>query len=241
MRRMRIGFVWASVLLALAVMAAPGWAQKPVRVLVVTGGHTYETSFYKLLEGHNEIQATVDPHPMPYRRGDMRPSYDVLLLYDSMQEISEEEQRNLTQFLESGKGLVVLHHALVDYSDWKWWYEEVVGARWLKHQAKPLRWKTTWKHDTDITAVPVKQHPVLEGVGTFTVNDETYKGMAFAPGIEVLMETDHPDSDRALVWISPFAKSRVISIQLGHGRKAHEHPAFQRLVQNAILWAGRRR
>jgi hypothetical protein len=220
------------VLLLAAV--SPG---APVRVLVVTGGHTYETSFYTLFEGHEEIEATVDPHPMPYRRGDLRPRYDVVVLYDSMQEIDEVERKNLTDFVEGGKGVVLLHHALVDYSDWRWWYEDVVGARWLKSRSKPLKWKTTWKHDVDLVAYPVEEHPVVEGVGRFTINDETYKGMWFSPEVKVLMTTDHPTSDGPLVWISPYSKSRVVSIELGHGRKAHEHPAYRRLVRNAILWA----
>jgi hypothetical protein len=67
--------------LAAALCAASAWAAgPPVRVLVVTGGHSYQPSFYTLFEGHAEIDATVDPHPMPYRRGDLRPRYDVLLL-----------------------------------------------------------------------------------------------------------------------------------------------------------------
>ncbi len=212
-----------------------------VRALVVTGGHTYETSFYTLFEGNPEIKATVDPHPMPYRRGDLRPRYDVLVLYDSMQEISDEERDNLTAFVEGGKGVVLLHHALVDYSDWRWWYEEVVGARWLKKQSKPLKWKTTWKHDVDMVAYPVKEHPILEGIDKFEINDETYKGMWFSPDIEVLLKTDHPTSDGPLVWIGPCEKSRVVSIELGHGRQAHMHPTYKRLVNNAILWAAGRR
>lgn len=224
-----------TVVLALLATAAVFGA--PVRVLVVTGGHTYETSFYRLFEDQPDIEATVDPHPMPYRRGDLRPNYDVLLLYDSVQEITDEERKNLTDFVESGKGVVVLHHALVDYSDWQWWYEEVVGARWLKSQNKPLRWKTTWKHDVDMVAVPAKEHPLVDGVGRFEVNDETYKGMWFSPDVTVVLKTDHPTSDGPLVWISPYKKSRVVSIELGHGRKAHMNPNFQRLVRNAILWS----
>ncbi len=211
----------------------------PVRVLVVTGGHTYETSFYTIFEGHPDIRAIVDPHPMPYRRGDLRKTYDVLVLYDSMQEIDDEERQNLTRFVEGGKGVVILHHALVDYSDWPWWYEEVMGARWLKSQSKPLVWKTTWQHDVDLTSYPVKEHPILEGVGRFEINDETYKGMWFSPEITVLMRTDHPTSDGPLVWISPYKKSRVVCIELGHGRRAHMNPSYKRLVQNAIRWTAR--
>jgi type 1 glutamine amidotransferase len=206
-------------------------------VLVVTGGHTYDTSFYALFEGYPEIKATVDPHPMPYRRGDLAKSYDVLLLYDSMQEISEPESQTLRAFLESGHGLVVLHHALVDYSDWEWWYKDVVGGQWLKHSAKPLRWKTMWKHDVNIAAYPVGRHPVTEGVGKFEIHDETYKGMWLSPDIKVILKTDDPTSDGPLVWIGPYTKSRVVAIELGHGREAHLNPNFKRLVKNAMLWA----
>jgi len=210
----------------------------PVRVLVVTGGHTYETSFYALFEGQTDIQATVDPHPMPYRRGDLRKSYDVLVLYDSMQDIEDVERKNLTDFVEGGKGVVILHHALVDYSDWQWWYQEVVGARWLKSQLKPLRWQTTYKHDVDFTVYPTAKHPVVEGIGKFEINDETYKGMWLSPDNTVLMKTDETSSDPPIVWISPYQKSRVVVIELGHGRKAHMNPSYQRLVRNAILWSG---
>lgn len=224
----------------LAAAAMLGWAAAPpVRVLVVTGGHSYQPSFYTLFEGFSGIDATVDPHPMPYRRGDLRPRYDVLVLYDSVQEIAAEERKNLQDFLESGKGLVVLHHALVNYSDWQWWYEEVVGARWLK-QPGSTRWKTTWKHDVVQKVYPVADHPVTRGIGRIDILDETYKGMWLSPRIEVLLRTDEETSDGPVAWIGPYRKSRVVVIQLGHGREAHLHPDYQRLVRNAILWtAGR--
>jgi type 1 glutamine amidotransferase len=83
----------------------------------------------------------------------------------------------------------------------------------------------------------VKEHPVVDGVGKFEINDETYKGMWFSPHITVLVKTDHPTSDGPLVWVSPCRKSRVVCIELGHGRMAHMNPDYRRLVRNAILWA----
>ena len=35
----------------------------------------------------------------------------------------------------------------------------------------------------------------------------------------------------------PWEKSRVVVIQLGHGREAHENPTYRKLVRNATLWA----
>lgn len=230
-----------SILLFFAAALALMAAGEPVRVLIVTGGHDYETSFYAVFEGTPGIRATVDPHPMPYRRGSLDKRYDVVVLYDSMQEIDEADRKILTEFLEGDHGMILLHHALVDYSDWQWWWEEVMGARWIKAQAKPLRWKSTWKHDVDITAYPVKKHPVVDGIGKFEINDETYKGLWYSPKIDVLLRTDHPTSDGPLVWITPYEKSRVVAIELGHGRRAHMNRNFQRLVRNAILWAAKRK
>lgn len=224
-------------LLLFAGWWAPG--ADPARVLLVTGGHDHETSFYALFEGSPEMRVNVDPHPMPYRRGDLRKRYDVLVLYDSMQEISEPERKNLQVFLESGKGLVILHHALVDYSDWQWWCEEVMGARWIKAQSSPLKWKSTWKHDVEMEIEPVGKHPVTEGIGKFRIVDETYKGLWYSPDNTVLMKTGEPTSDGPVVWITPYRKSRVVAIELGHDRKAHENPSYRRLVKNAVLWAAK--
>ena len=47
------------------------------------------------------------------------------------QEISDAEKTNLRDFVEAGKGIVVLHHAIADYQDWEWWYKEVVGGKYL--------------------------------------------------------------------------------------------------------------
>ena len=43
-----------------------------------------------------------------------------------------------------------------------------------------------------------------------------------------------------MAWISPYTKSRVVYIQLGHGERAHLYPAYRTLVQDAIRWTGGR-
>ena len=69
--------------------------------------------------------------------------------------------------------------------------------------------------------------------------DETYKGMWISPEATVLLRTNDPTSDGPVAWISPYAKSRVVYIQLGHDHTGRmEHPNYKALVKNAILWAG---
>jgi len=232
------GVEWAATGEVAAQTAAQ--APPPVRTLVVTGGHSYDPTFYRLFEGDQQIRAVIFPHPTPFQR-DLRKNWDVLVLYDSVQEehIGETGRTNLRNFVESGRGLVVLHHALVDYLGWKWWTDEVVGGKYL---LKPEgdRPASSFQHDVELEIEPVAKHPVLSGVTRMHIWDEVYKNMWISPANTVLLRTNHPASDGPVAWISPYEKARVVVIQLGHDHKAHLHPGLQRLVTNAILWAAGR-
>ncbi|MDX2151625.1 MAG: ThuA domain-containing protein [Bryobacteraceae bacterium] len=217
-------------LLAALLLAATLFAQqKPLRVRAVTGGHDYEPSFYKLLDGHPEFKVLVRPHPDAFP-DDMRKSVDVLLLYDSVQTVPEKQKQNLVNFLEAGKGVVILHHALVDFADWEWWWKEVMGGLYDLKVSKYL-------HDVDMTVTPKGSHPIVAGLKPFQIHDETYKYLRIGADNQVLLTTDHPTSDGPVAWISPYRQSRVVVIQLGHGREAHEHPVLREIVKRAILWS----
>ena len=81
------------------------------------------------------------------------------------------------------------------------------------------------------------RHPVTDGLAPFTVLDETYKGMWLAPANTVLLTTDNPTGDPPVAWVSAYPRSRVVTIQLGHGPDAHHDPSYRRLVLNAIRWS----
>jgi type 1 glutamine amidotransferase len=225
------------VVLAAAARAQTAPKGEPPRVLVVTGGHDHEASFYSVFEGQEGMRVTVDPHPAAFRR-DPVTRFEVIVLYDMVDvgDVDEARRKNLQRFVESGKGLVILHHALCSYNGWEWWWREVAGARYLQ---KPDggRPASTYKHDVKLKVTPAGSHPVLQGIGAMEMVDETYKGMWMAPANQVLLKTDHPTSDGPVAWISAYPKSRVVAIQLGHGKEAHVHPGFRRLVRNAILWS----
>jgi hypothetical protein len=225
---------------AVTLPAEPGArGAAPVRLLVVTGGHAYETSFYTLFEGRREIRWTHAFSNTEAFRSDLRDRYDALLLYDMSREIGERERAHLRAFLESGKGMVVLHHALADYNGWPWWSEEVVGGKYLL-KPEAGRPASTFRHDQEIFIETAQQHPVTAGVGPLHLYDEVYKGMWISPKVKVLLKTAHPESDPAVAWISPYAQSRVAVIQPGHGRESHLHPGYGTLVRNAVLWAAGR-
>lgn len=216
------------------------WKPQPrrpdaVRVLLVTGGHDHDVEFYSVFDDPG-IKTVVDPHPEAFS-GDIRRRADVLVLYDLVRSIDERRRNNLRAFLESGKGLVVLHHAICSNNDWPWWYEEVVGGRYL---FEPMNGKkSSYRHDEDQLISVTAEHPITKGLGTFRIFDETYKDLWISRDVKVLLRSDNPTSDGPVAWIGPYQKSRVVYVQLGHDRNAHLNPKYQQLVTNAIQWAAK--
>ena len=124
-----------------------------VRVLLVTGGHDHEPSFYSLFDSQEGMIVNVDPHPGAYR-ADFTSRYDVLVLYDMVQvdQIDGERRKNLQTFVESGKGLVVLHHAVCSYNQWEWWWRDVMGVRYLQ-KPEGNQPSSTYKHDEKLLVI----------------------------------------------------------------------------------------
>jgi type 1 glutamine amidotransferase len=214
------------------VLDAPPAAQaKRPRLLVVTGGHAYQTSFYTLFDeyewGH---EFRLDN---AFKR-DQRKQYDVLVLYNMEQEIGEAARRNLQAFVEAGKGVLVLHHAICSFNEWDW-YRDLVGGRYQVKAREGVK-ASRYDHDQEFTVRPAAKHPVLAGVPEFHITDEGYMDQWISPDIRPLLTVEHPRSDREVAWISPYAKARVVVVQLGHDHLAYRNPIYRLLLRNAITW-----
>jgi type 1 glutamine amidotransferase len=220
--------------------AAPRPQTPKVRLLVVTSGHGYPNEFYAVLR---RLRGVEWRHAATHEEAFARPleeRYDAVLLHDMHDTTTPKTRERLRAFVEAGKGVVSLHHAIVNYTDWPWWYEEVVGGKYF---VKPVEGHAASRYheDVDFLVTPVKgreKHPVLAGVPALWVNDELYRGMWHSPRIEVLMETTHPENDRPVVYVGPHQTARSVFIQLGHSAQTMRDPAFQRLLENAVHWTG---
>ena len=96
----------------------------------------------------------------------MRKNVDVLVLYDMADMDGEAERKHLREFLDAGKGMVVLHHAVIDNQNWPWWYEEVIGGRYLLKPEGSLR-ASTYEHDVPLKVRPAGKHPITDPLGAF--------------------------------------------------------------------------
>jgi uncharacterized protein len=139
--------------------------------------------------------------------------------------------------------VVSLHHNIAAHPDWPE-FTKIRGGRYF---LKPQEWagkqyaRSAWKEGEQIhVTVADKDHPITRGLSDFTIHDETYNGYYVEPGARVLLTTDHPKNERTIAWISPYGKSRVFYLQLGHDSKAWSNPAYVEILSRGIRWAAGR-
>jgi uncharacterized protein len=221
----------------LAVLLSTALAASPIHLLVVTGGHDYPTSFYTVFEQDGLAWDHATSNEDAFKK-DLRGRYDAIVLYDASSTISPEAQTHFREFVESGGGLVVLHHAIISYQDSDW-FRDLAGGRYFLapqdgHQP------STYLHGVDMNVRVVTPHPITRGLSLTRIHDETYKGMWIAPTSTVLLATDNDTSDSPLAWVSAYKPARVVYIQLGHGTEAHKDPGYRALVKNALSWVSKR-
>ena len=219
---------------------------EPIKAVVVTGGHDFEREpFFAMFDSYADVdyvEAIQKDHSELFE--DISDwNYDVIVLYNMTQNISAKRQKNFETLLKDrGVGLVALHHCEAAFADWDE-YRQIIGAKYpLKDQTiDGVTCKTgTYKHDVDLTvAIADENHPITCGLKDFTIHDETYHGVWFAPDNHVLLTTDHETSDRTIGWTRPdYGKARVVFLQGGHDGKAYANANYCQLVGQAIRWAG---
>lgn len=217
-------------------------AKDAVRVLAVTGGHPYPVSFYTLFEGYDDIVWQHATTPQEAFTADLDQRFDVIVLHDMREDLDATSRERLRRFVEGGKGIVSVHHAIVDYTAWPWWWQEVIGGHFFV-QEQPGFGASAYREGVDMVVNPTPlgaSHPVTRDVGPLVVNDEAYRGMWHSPKIQVLMDTTFELNDRPVVYLGPQAGARVVYIQLGHSDSTMRYPPYRKLVHNAILWSAGR-
>ncbi|MBN2375197.1 MAG: ThuA domain-containing protein [Sedimentisphaerales bacterium] len=215
-----------------------------VSVAVVTGGHDFERDpFWKMFDSFDGIlYLSAEQRDQSEIFEDISKwPYDVIVLYNMTQEISEQRRENFKKLLDKGVGLVALHHSIASFQEWPE-YRKIIGGRYyLKDTVENgvLYKPGSYQHDLDLNIkVANRQHPITLGLEDFVIHDESYKGSAFESSNEVLLTTNHPTSDEPVCWVSNYGKSRICYIQLGHGPEAYGNENYRQLVKQAIKWAG---
>jgi len=218
-------------------------AAEPLRVLLVTGGHDFQTNqFLELFRSEPGVRLTHVAHPeaQDWFKRERAREYDVLVSYDMWQDISDEAKADLLALVRSGKGFLAMHHCLASYQAWDD-YARLIGGKYHLREwtrdGQPQR-GSTYRHDVQFQVrVVAPDHPVTRGVSDFTIHDETYGGFEVKPDVTPLLRTDEASSGPVIAWARKEEAGRVVYLQLGHDRLAYENPAFRQIVHQAMRWA----
>jgi type 1 glutamine amidotransferase len=222
--------------------ASPENAGK-IRVLLVHGGHDFETNqFLQVFRDNPRVSFTALEHPkaQAWFKPERAREYDVLVFYDMWQSISDEAKSDLLALLKGGKPLVALHHTLGAFQKWDE-YADIIGgryhlAKWTNKGAEQPA--STYRHDVDFTVrIADPNHPITRGLVDFRIHDETYGGFEVKNESHVLLTTDEPSNGRNLAWWKNYGDARIVYIQLGHDHQAYENPNYRKLLAQAIDWA----
>ncbi len=237
---------WLSLSPCAASAADGARPESKIRVLVVTGGHGFEKGqFFQMFKDNPDIsyQAVEHPNAHALLKAEAAGAWDVLVLYDMHQAITDEAKSDFIARLKDGKGLVVLHHAMISYQKWPEFTRIVGGHYYLEKTSvngveKP---QSGYQHDVQFTLhVADPDHPVTRGVKDFQIHDETYLGFDVANDVHPLLTTAEKTSTPTVAWTKSYERARVVYIQLGHDHVAYENPNYRQLLRQAIAWAAQR-
>jgi type 1 glutamine amidotransferase len=223
--------------------AAKSYENKPIRVLVITGNHSYnKETFNAMFEGlGNAITYQVAEFPAAYDMflPENRNKYDVLVFYHMWQKITDEQKVVFADCIREGKPVVALHHSICAFDDWEeYWH--IIGGKYF-HKPTVLNGKEypacSYIHDLHFKASVVdKKHPVTKGVNDFELFDETYKGYWVEPGVKPLLTTTDTTSTPVIGWTKTYGKARIVTLQSGHDSPTFQSPAFRQLLKQSIDW-----
>ena len=166
----------------------------------------------------------------------MLKNVDVLIISNNKPFTDDATKAAIMRHVRTGKGLIGLHPGLwYNWADWPEYNRQIMGGGSRGHDHYG---------EFEVT-VTQPEHPLMRGMpARFTVKDELYwfEPDSTGPPLKVLATAHSPSKDKSfpMVFVVEQSKARIAGIALGHDAGAHELPAYQRLLRNAVLWAAGR-
>lgn len=222
---------------------------KPLRVLIITGGccHNYALQAQQLTnslaklapiewkvvrEGGDGTTAEISLYDNP----DWAKGYDVVIHNECFADTTNQVYiRKITAPHKAGVPAVVIHCAMhtyraTDMDDWR----EFLGV-------------TSKRHDHQ-SKYPVKlvapAHPILKGIAPdwVTPMDELYIIEKLWPNAKALATSVSEQDGKSypVAWINQYGKARVFGTTYGHSDDAWRDENFLKLVTQGTLWAAGR-
>lgn len=216
---------------------APRATPAEPRVLIVGGGssHDFDRWFQQadsatLAAVGARVSYTDEPSEVLERLAEA----DVLYLTANQPLPDRALRAEILALPRQGKGLIIGHAgAWYNWADWPAYNETLVGGGARGHR----------RFGEFTVEVVSPEHPVMRGVpASFTLEDELYRFERDPEGAPMTVLATAREAETGtvypIVWTVDGSGGRVVVNTLGHDDGAHEHPAYQRILQNSLRWVG---
>jgi type 1 glutamine amidotransferase len=209
---------------------APAAEPQPLRVLVYTGSTVRPTALYALFEGHSGVVWDHSTSASTAFCAGMKDRYDVAVLWELPEKLNQAQRSALEEFARKKGGIVAVGRASAANASWPWWNQHGMGVRLASAERQgPVAFT--------IRPVPkFLRHPVVLRVGTIPVRETAPSFAWLSPEIRPLMLA----GDAPAVFLGPDPEMRIVGIAAGSAEETLRHPAYRKLMRNALLWAGGR-
>ena len=149
------------------------------------------------------------------------------------QAFSEANRAGLLNHLRANKGLLALHCATICFDDWPE-FPKILGASW--------QWGRSGHAPYGVCRVKVctDAHPIVAGVGDFTITDELYTFPKLTDSIDPFITAEWKAAEHPIAWVRSYGEARVCYCALGHGVETFENATFQLLLQRSALWVAKK-
>jgi len=151
--------------------------------------------------------------------------YDGLIVYANHEAINPSQEKALLDFVSEGNAFIPIHSASFCFKNSPK-YIDLVGAQFMEHD--------TLSFSPSITNAA---HPLMKNVTEFEAWDETYVHDKIADDITVLMERIDGNHREPWTWVKEYGDGKVFYTASGHDERVWNHPSFQKLIKEGILWA----
>ena len=208
-----------------------------VKIMLVTGGHSYDTvQFFELFDALEGIEYEHFQQPKANQEleKNLAKDFDVLVFYDMWQPISESEKSAYLQLTKQGKPFLFLHHSIVSYQNWPE-FENIVGGKYFEKGDKvPEELFSTYEHDVWVYSKVEKFTPVTAGFKELRFFDEVYGNVRVSDDVIPLLRTRHPKSMDIIAWQNRYNNSQIVYIQPGHDYRTYESEDYRKLLKQTI-------
>jgi type 1 glutamine amidotransferase len=138
--------------------------------------------------------------------------------------VTEVMPKDFEDYIRAGGGFLAIHAGTLGKKDTP--YGNLVGCTFNGH---PPRCQVNVK----ITG----KHPIVDGVGDFSIRDEHYDVTIEASDAEELFRTySETGGEQVAGWVRYMGKGRLAALTPGHNLDVFYNESYKKIIINAMRW-----